>query len=275
MIIDTHTHVYPEKIAKAVEEMAVKDVAEEAKLYGPITIAGLLSSMERNGVDISIAFCLAERPEVVRAANDFLIESCDRKRLFGLGTMHPDFEDYGAEINRLWSSDVKGIKWSSLFQGFRLDDERMFRLYEAMGDDMIAYFHMGRGPAKHAEHDNSTPDKLARVLEAFPKMKVVAAHFGGFKMLEEVKKQLIGKNLYLDTAWSPSISELDPALVADIIREHGPDKILFGTDYPFCDARKEIEAVSKLPLSDENKELIFWKNAKELFGLKIDRQTEP
>ena len=267
MIIDTHTHVYPEKIARAIEEMAVREVSDESRLYGSITISGLLSSMDSNGVDISFAFCLAEKPGVVQAANDFLMKSCDRKRVFGLGTIHPDFEDYQAEINRLRSNGIKGVKWSSLFQGFRLDDERMFRIFEAMGDDMIAYFHMGRGPGKFKEHDNSTPDMLARVLEAFPKMKVVAAHFGGLLMLEEARKELIGKNLYLDTIWTPSISALDPALVAEVIREHGADKILFGTDYPFCDVKKEIEGVSQLPLSVEEKERIFWKNAKELFGI--------
>jgi predicted TIM-barrel fold metal-dependent hydrolase len=269
VIIDTHTHVYPEKIAKVVEEMATKDVSDESKLYGPMTIPGLLSSMNKNGVDISLTFCVAEKAEVVRAANDFLMKSCDRKRIFGLGTIHPDFEDYEAEINRLRSNGIKGVKWNSLFQGFCLDDERMFRLYEAMGDDMIAYFHMGKGPGKYAEHYNSTPDKLARVLAAFPRMKVVAAHFGGLKMLEEVKKYLIGKNLYLDTSWSPSTGELDPALIADIVRQHGSDRIVFATDYPFCDTKKDIDAISRLPLSDEDKERIFWRNASELFGLKV------
>jgi len=268
MIIDTHTHVYPEKVAKTVEEVSTRDMEGGASLSGPMTVPGLLASMERNGVDISITFCIAEKPSVVKPANDFIMEVCDRKRVFGLGTIHPDFEDYEAEINRLRSNGIKGIKWNSLFQGVNLDDERMFRLYEVMGDDMIAYFHMGRGPGKYyAEHDNSTPDKLAKVLEAFPKMKVVAAHLGGLKMMAESKAQLVGKNLYLDTSWTPSVGELEPNLVADLIKEHGWDKVLFATDYPFANVGKEVEAISKLPLSDEVKERIFWKNAKELFNL--------
>jgi predicted TIM-barrel fold metal-dependent hydrolase len=269
MIIDTHTHVYPDKIAQAVEEMTRQNVADEEKLYGHMTINGLLSSMGNSGVDISVAFCIAERPGVVVAANDFIIKSCDNNRLFGLGTLHPDFEDCEAEINRLRSNGIKGIKWNSLFQGFQLDEERMFRLYELMGDDMIAYFHMGRGTGIHTEHSNSTPDKMVKVLEAFPRMKVVAAHFGGLKMIEEARKYLVGKNLYLDTSWNPTVSELDPRLIAEIIKEHGPHKILFATDYPSCDPEREIEAISRLPLSDDEKELIFWKNANELFGLGI------
>jgi len=268
MIIDTHTHVYPEKIAKAVEEVSSRDMEGGASLSGPMTIPGLLDSMERNGIDTSITFCIAERPGVVKPSNDFIIKACDRQRVIGLGTLHPDFEDFEAEINRLRSSGIKGIKWNSLFQGVSLDDERMFRLYEIMGDDMIAYFHMGRGPGKHyAEHDKSTPDRLLKVMEAFPEMKVVAAHFGGLKMLEEAKTQLAGKNLYLDTSWTPTMGELDPGAVADLIMQHGPDKVLFATDYPFTDVGKEIKAVSSLPLSDSVKERIFWRNAKELFNL--------
>ena len=88
-------------------------------------------------------------------------------------------------------------------------------------------------------------------------------------MLEESRKHLIGKNLYLDVVWTPSLEALNPEIVAEIIKEHGVDKILFGTDYPFCNVEKEIEVVSKLPLSDADKERIFWKNAAELFDLKI------
>jgi len=268
MIIDTHTHVYPEKIARAVEEVASKDMEGGASLSGPMTLPGLLASMERNGVDISLTFCIAEKPSVVKPSNDFMIEACDRKRVVGLGTLHPDYEDYESELERLRSNGIKGVKWNSLFQGVSLDDERMLRLFAAMGDDMIAYLHMGRGPGKHfAEHDKSTPDKLVKVLEAFPRMKVVAAHLGGLNMLAEAREQLVGKNLYLDTSWTPTVAELDLQAVADMIMEHGPEKVLFATDYPFGDVEKDIEAVSRLPLSDEVKERIFWKNAKELFDL--------
>lgn len=272
MIIDAHTHVYPDRIAKAVEEASVRDVSDGAELFGSLSISGLIHSMQRNSINASIAFCLADRPGVVKAANDFIMAVCDKKRVFGLGTIHPDFEDYEAELNRLRRNGIKGIKWSSLFQKFVLDEKRMLRIYEAMGNDMIAYFHMGRGPGKFTDHVNSTPVRLATVLEMFPEMKVVAAHFGGLQMLAE-GRQLIGKNLYLDTSWNPSLDELEPTIVADIIKEHGSNKILFATDYPFCDVKREISAVCRLPLNEEDKERILWKNANELFNLQITTST--
>jgi predicted TIM-barrel fold metal-dependent hydrolase len=267
MIIDTHTHVYPEKIARVIADKALSDLGEGegTKLCGPMTIPGLLSAMERGRVDISIAFCIAERPERVRVANDFVIDHCDRKRLCPLGTIHPDFGDYQAEIDRLRQNGIRGVKWSSLFQDFYPDEERMMRLYEAMGEDMIAYLHVGSASGAYAEHCKATPERLARVMEAFPKLKLVAAHFGGMGMLEDARKHLFGKNLFLDTAWP--LGELDPRLVAEIITEHGPDRIVFGTDYPFGDMARDVAFIRSLPISQDDKECVLWKNAKELFGV--------
>ena len=267
MVIDMHTHVYPDKIAGRVIELVRRslDVDEAPSFSSPMTIAGLLEAMDRCGVDSSVTFCIAERPEVVRNANDYLIEECDGKRLIPFGTIHPGMQEYEKEIDRLRINGVKGVKWSSIFQSFRLDEDRMMRIYEAMGDDMIAYFHMGRASGKHANHMNSTPAMLARVLDTYPKMKVVAAHFGGLGMLDEARNYLFGRDLYLDTVWT--LEDLDANLVAEVIKEHGASRILFGSDYPFGDACKDIDFIRKLPLGDDDKELVLWRNAKELLGI--------
>ena len=267
MIIDTHTHVYPEKIARKIMEMTLKSLAEHEPppYYGDLTVPGLLEAMDRAGVQRSITFCIAERAEIVRAANDFLLKECDRQRLVPFGTIPPDLEDYQGELNRLRQNGVKGVKFSSLFQPFRLDEDRMMRVYEALGDNMIAYFHMGRGSGKYAEHSNSTPEMLARVLDTFPKLRVVAAHFGGLGMLDEARKHLFGRDLYLDTVWI--MGDLDPNLVARIVHEHGSKKIVFGTDYPFGDMAKGVQFIRSLPLGEEDRERILWRNAQELLKI--------
>lgn len=234
-----------------------------------MTVGGLLADMEQNGVDASIVFCIAEKVSVVRPANDFLIGICDNKRLISFGTIHPDFEDYKSEIQRLRDHGIKGIKFHSLFQGFVPDEERMFRIYSEMGEDLIAFFHVGIVPGSSPDAPQATPEGIARVLDAFPKLRVVAAHLGGMQMLDEVQKHLIGKNLYLDSVWPPSIDELDPNLVAQIITEHGLDKIIFGTDYPMTDTRREIKGIMNLPLSAEDKERILGGNAAKLLGIEV------
>lgn len=266
MLINTHTHIYPDKIAKIIMEKTEAQLG--IPVCDPMTVDGLLSNMEKMGVDVSVTFCVAEKSSVVMSANDFLMSVCDNKRLIGLGTIHPDFQDYKGEIERLRRNGIKGIKAHSLFQDFSAAEERMFRIYRELGDDMILYLHAGKDPGDLSAPAQTSPEGLARVLDAFPKLKVVAAHFGGLEMLEESRKHLIGRNLYIDTAWTPSVEALDPNLIAELITEHGSDKVLFATDFPMTDGKRQLEWVLGLPLSDEDKERILWKNAQELFAIR-------
>ncbi len=86
-------------------------------------------------------------------------------------------------------------------------------------------------------------------------------------MLEEARKWVSGKDIYIDTAWCPNIEVLDPRVVVGIIREHGVDKVLFGSDYPTTtNPDSQIMWLKKLPLREEEKELIFRRNALFLLG---------
>jgi hypothetical protein len=265
VIIDSHTHIYPTKVAAIVQEMMESQRGE--RLFGKMTTEALLKSMEESGVDASVMFCIAEKPSVVKPANDFLLKTCDGQKLLGLGTIHPDFEDYKNEIDRLRKGGIRGIKVHSYFQNCRPDEDRMFRIYEALGEDMMVYFHSGALGKAYTTSSvvPSAPDTIARVLEAFPRLKVAAAHFGGLYMLEEARKHLVGKNLYLDTCWTPDMDLLDKKVIADIIKEHGPDKVLFATDYPFGEVKKPLEWIRALPLSEKDKRGILGENAKRLF----------
>jgi hypothetical protein len=265
MIIDSHTHIYPDKIARKVEEVASS--AFGTRLYGSMTTSGLLSTMERLGITGAFAFCVAERPEVVRPANDFIISISDDRRLFGLGTLHPRFEGWKEEIQRLRKAGIRGIKFHSLFQDFDCDEERMMEIYEEMGRDMVAYFHSGLDPRAPGGEARTSPERLARVIDTFPGLKVVAAHLGGLEMLEEVRKHLLGKDIYIDLAWVPSLEALNPREVARLIQEHGPHQVLFATDYPMTDTARQLEYVMRLPLREEEMELILGRNALRLLGL--------
>jgi len=264
MIINAHTHVYPDKIAQAVDKKAL---LQFNKLYGSFKVSGLLDDMALYGIDTSVIFSIAEKPQVVKPANDFVISLQDNKKFIACGTVHPDFEDYEQEIERLRQHGIRGIKWSSEFQDFYPDDEKMLRMYELMGSDMIAYFHAGEDIGDPLDEAHTTPQRIARVLDMFPRLKVVAAHLGGLHMLDEVRKYLVGRDLYFDTTWYPNITELNQEETARLIKEHGSHKILFGTDYPAGKSDEQIEWISQLALSIEDKELIFYQNSRRLFGI--------
>ena len=237
------------------------------KLYGNFKLQDLLSTLDRCGIGAAVSFNIAEKPSVVQTANDFLANICDRQKLIGLGTIHPDYENFQDEIDRCQTMGLIGVKFSSTYQDFFADEERMLSIYQKLCDnDMIAYFHVGKDPASLTAEAKTSPQRLARLLEMFPKLKVVAAHFGGLEMLEEAEKHLLGKELYLDTAWSPGVEVLNPDVITRLIKKHGPEKIFFATDYPFSDTQKQINWILKLPIATEEKERILWRNANEFFG---------
>jgi predicted TIM-barrel fold metal-dependent hydrolase len=265
-MIDTHTHIFPDKIApKIVEKMRTEETW--IALSGDFTLKDLKAYMARCGIEAVFTFCVAERPKAVPPANDFLISITDHRTVFGFGTILPDMEDPVAEVRRIRERGLRGIKFHSLFQPIGAGDENLYPIYEEMArTGMIAYFHVG--PAHPSDPARTSPQDVARIKERFPALKIVAAHFGGLFMLEEARRWVIGKDIYIDTCWGPNIQSLEAKEVIDLVRSHGPEKVLFATDYPSTlDPGPQIEWWKVLPLRKEEKELIFRGNARRLIGL--------
>src|SRR3989339_1618993 len=233
MIIDCHTHIFPEKIAPKVLKMNEEELG--LKPYGTGTLAGLISHMDDAGVDCSVVLGVAPSGQLVRATNDWLF-SLAGPRVILFGTVTPDYENWKAEIDRLKAGGVKGIKINSLFQDIIPDDPLMYPIYEKLAEEkMFVFFHSGKGEGAAEEVSvRSTPERLRRVHDDLPALKMIVAHLGGYGMLNDVKKYLIGQDLFFDTSYCPTLRDLDSQEVVDLIRDHGADHILYGTDYPWA-----------------------------------------
>lgn len=266
MIIDCHVHIAPDKIAEAVEYHT--QARYGIPLVGSMKVGAVRLSMQANGIGRSVAFNTAQSPELVKTANDYLMRACDNKDIIGFGTIHPGMEKLELEIARLKEKGIKGVKFHPLVQKFAADDERLWPVYKAMGSDMIAYYHCGKDPADLDAPVLNTPEVVARVREAFPKLKIVAAHLGGFAMLDDSRKFILGKDIFIDTAWFPGLEVLDPSAFVQVIRTHGSNRVVFGTDYPITSGVKlQIDYIRNLPLTREDKEKIFWQNAEQLLSI--------
>jgi hypothetical protein len=268
-MIDTHTHIFPDKIASKIAERFRAWVGDANALSGDFTLGDLRSYMKRCNVEAVITFCVAERPEVVIPANNFLLEIMDNRTIFSFGTILPSMKDPVGEVRRIYERGIKGIKFHSLFQPIRAGDQNLFLIYEAMDKaGMIAYFHVGKDPANPSHPPGTGPQDIARLKERFPNLKIVAAHFGGLFMLEEARKWIIGKDIYVDTCWAPSIQSIGSEEVVKFIHQHGAQKVLFATDYPSTsDPIPQIKWFKELPLQEKEKQLIFRENARRLLGL--------
>ncbi len=268
MIIDTHTHVVPDKVAQKIAEISAAHFASAGmKLSGPMTFTGLIAAMKANSIDKARVFCVAEKPSVVRPSNEFLASHAAPEFIL-LGAVHPDTSDPRAEVDYLRQHGFKGIKFHSIFQDFYPDEDRLLRVYQEMGSNMVAYFHMGADPGAKDKEAKATPERLARVIKMFPKLKIVAAHFGGMFMIKEARKHLYGKDVYLDTCYAHGAQTLGQDQVLRIIKEHGSDKFLFASDYPFGEQGPEIRWIESLPLPVKDKENILFRNAARLFSVK-------
>jgi len=261
-VIDCHTHCFPDAVA----EKAVASLTSAYQLTPSFdgTIKGLLGQMDAAGIEASIILPVATKPSQVQSINDW-VRDVQNERLIGFGAMHPDFPRPHEEIMRMEQVGIRGIKLHPNWQGFRPDDERMMPVYEAAEGRLVIYCHAGEEIDVWPEI-LATPEAIGNVHRSFPGLKLVAAHMGGYRMWEQVEEHLLGTGVYFDMSYCYPKDLPDDRFMA-ILRAHGADKILFGSDSPCGHPVPQLERLLSLPLTDEEKELIAWKNAARLLSL--------
>ena len=266
MRIDVHAHIWPDRIAAPVLENMTSTFGYPA--VGLNTVEGIKAHMEESGVDKAVVLGVVERVDQLRPANDWLISIQD-DMLVPFGAMHPGLEDKAAEIRRLRNAGIKGIKVHPMVNQFYPDDPIMFPVYEEMGEDMVVEVHSGRWA--HTQPGDTIwadPARIMNVARQFPRLKLIALHLGGFYMLEEAERELIGRdNILIDTTWPPALKEVGAGTLTAIINKHGTDKVCFGTDYPLADMAQDSQFIESLHVPDAAKERMLGENFRELVGL--------
>jgi len=258
-IIDIHTHIFPDKVA----EKAVFNIGSyyNIKMSGRGTVADLLEKGGRIGVEKFVVHSSATHPEQVKAINDFIAETVKKHdNIIGFGTLHPGMKNIDAEVQRIISLNLKGIKLHPEFQNFSIDDPEMMPVYASIQGELPLLIHMG-----DEKRTSSSPERLSKVLRLFPSLTVIAAHFGGYRMWDHSLRYLAGKNVYMDT--SSTLAFLEPERAVNMIRKHGADRFLFGTDYPMWDHEEELNRFLHLDLTDEEKCAILYSNAARLLNI--------
>lgn len=258
-IIDVHNHVFPDKIALRGAQ-SIRDYYG-LPLRGDGTLKTLLEDAAPYPVKHLLICSAALRPEKVRTANEYTaVQRAVDGRIVALGTTHAEVENQEEVFRQIEAFGLCGIKIHPEFQGFAVDDERLFPAWkEAIRLKLPVLFHIG-----DEKSDLSSPFRLYRVMERFPELCVVAAHMGGYRMKEQAEC-LVGTHCYFDTSqWFNYLSEEE---LLERIDRHGADRILFGSDYPLNVPSAEIERLWATALSEDARRKIFYTNAKKLFRL--------
>jgi len=260
-VADFHVHVFPDDVASRALDTLLSAYGVEPVTDG--TVSGLLAHMRASGVLWSVVQPVATKPSQVRSINDWAASHTE-PGIISFGAVHPDSIDPARDVDDVVSRGLPGIKIQANWQNVYVDEPRMYPIYEAAQGRLIVLFHSGDELTPFDEL-KATPKRIARVLADFPRLTIVAAHMGGYRMWDDVEKHLLGREIYLDTsACFPE--DLPDDRFLDMIRRHGADKILFATDSPFGDATRDIPRLAKMGLSDDELELIFHGNARRLLG---------
>ena len=264
MVIDFHTHAFHDRIAEWVIESLMENSKDECKPCSDGTVSGLLKNMDEFGVDISIVQPIVTKPKNSEIQNNWAKEiTCDRITSFG--SFHPETDDYKREIDLIYSLGLPGIKFHPEFQRFYIDEPKMLRAYDyALSKGLILLFHAGYDPS-FTPPIHSTPQQFAKISKEMQGGIIVAAHLGGQRQWDDVEKYLIGTDVYLDTSMGMNYYPHDQFL--RIVKNHGANKILFGSDSPWNKASDEVAILNTLPLTQEEKDLILCKNAKRILKL--------
>lgn len=268
MVIDFHTHVFPEKIAarslEVLKEGVLRCEGIHAKAYTDGTTNGIKKSMNETGINLSVTLPIATKPSQTESINTFAKSVCCDK-IISFATLHPLNEDTDAILENIAKSGFKGIKLHPEFQQAYIDSEAVIKIFKKAEElGLYTVIHsgadIGLDPPVHC-----TPRRLKNVLEYVSGKYIIAAHLGAFRMWDDVEKHLAGTDVYFDTAYLNGY--IDPAQYKRIIKSHGADKILFGSDLPWENPIDTLNGIKALNLDKHELELITHLNAKKILRI--------
>ena len=281
-IIDFHTHAFPDKIAGKTIGFLSEKGGIPAHTDG--TVGGLRQSLSEAGISLGVVLPVVTKPEQFESITRFAqqinetqsLQAAEAVRdgvavttanLLSFGGIHPDSPDYKRELKELSDLGFRGIKLHPDYQGVYFDDIRYLRIIEYASElGLIIVTHAGVDIG-FPDCVRCTPDRALKVLREVKPEKLVLAHCGGWSLWEEVIDTLAGEPVYMDTAYS--MGHISEEHFVTLCRAHGAEKMLFATDCPWGNPKRDVETFLSMPLGTKEQELILYKNAERLLGLQV------
>ena len=282
MIIDFHTHTFPDRIAA--RAIAGMQASSHAAAFGDGTMSGLQTSMASAGIGYSVVLPVATNPAKLSSMNDSAIALNGQAGIIHFGAVHPLAENWQQELERIAVAGLRGIKIHPHYQGVDIDDIRYLRLLSRAAElGLVTVMHSGL-EIGYPGVVRCSPEMTASALKQLGNIPIILAHMGGWKNWDRVADLLGPTGCMLDTALSlgsivpqepghyrdEELPLLDEAAFCSLVRTFGSNRILFGTDSPWADQTQEADRIRALPLTEEEKENILWRNAQRLLELTVD-----
>ncbi len=255
-IIDFHTHAFPDTLAEKAIGLLEREGGVPAKLDG--RVSSLLSSMDRCGIEKSIVCSIATKPSQFDSILKWS-ETIATDRIIPFPSIHPDDPQAIEKVEIIKKKGFKGIKMHPYYQGFDINEKKMFPIYQKIADEnLILVLHTGFDFAFERIR-KADPEKIMEIKSAIPSFKLVTTHLGAWEDWDEVKRLLVGKDIYMEISYSLEFLDRDRA--KDIIMNHPEEYVLFGTDSPWTDQRETLELFQSLGLPSSLEMKILRENA--------------
>ena len=268
-IVDAHAHIYPQKIALKAVAAVGRFYGVEATMAGKGSVEDLLTHCETAGITHFIVHSVATTPRSVPTINSFIAEQCQlHPEFIGFGTMHHEFGDMEAEVDRALSLGLHGFKLHPDTQQVNMDDPRLMNFYEIISGRVPLVVHTG-----DYRYEYSDPHRLVRILNTFPDLVVNAAHLAGWSVYD------VGYDIMHENSWpnperlfvdaSSSFTWVGRRHMRELVRMWGADRVMYGSDYPMWDPTHELNEMLHCDLTDDELEKVLWRNAEAFSGVKV------
>ena len=261
-IIDFHTHAFPDQIATSAIASLEHEGGIKAWLNG--TVADLLRSMDRSGIETSVLCSIATRPSHFQPILDWS-RAIRSKRIIPLPSLHPDDPKLLEHLRIIHAEGFCGIKMHAYYQECALDDPKLYDLYGLLSElGMLLVIHAGFDIA-YPRIRVADPERILAVCRQYPDLKLIATHLGGMDDWGEVQRLLIGQPIHLELSFA--VNDLDPAILREMLLNHPAEYLLFGTDSPWTDQADSLDLLRRLDLPATLVERITVTNARHLLGM--------
>lgn len=269
MIIDFHTHIFPDKIARRTIDLIAEK--SDGHPFTDGTVEGLIEHMEKSDVDISVALPVLTKPTQFDSVFAFAAAVNERfsdksRKIISFAGIHPECENIDAKMANIKKTGFKGVKIHPDYQNAYIDHDGYIEILSAAKEyDLIVVTHAGIDDGYKGEPVKCPPELIKKVIDKVKPDKLVLGHFGAHGQWERVYDLIAGENVYLDTAFT--IHQIDGSLFKRIVSKHGEDKVLFATDCPWQSMEEYVKIFKGYGFSKQTEEKIFYKNAIKLLGI--------
>ncbi len=269
MIIDFHSHIFPEKIAGA----TIKALTERSNGHPSTdgTAGGLILAMERANADVCVTLPVLTKPTQFDSVLRFACEINEKyknntRRIISFAGMHPALDDIDNKMKTIKELGIKGVKIHPDYQATFIDDPGYIQILNcAKKYDLIVVTHSGIDDGYVGEPVRCPPERVLKVIREVNHEKFVLGHYGAHKQWNQALEILAGENVYFDTAFT--FHEIEEKTFKAILNKHGANKVLFATDCPWRDIKDDVEIFKSYNLGQNVEEKILFKNACALLGI--------